>query len=305
MGGVRRHKSGMAKGGRIAARRLKVAVRRHRTRADIVNPWVDLLPRAAYFPYPFRVVIRLMEDVELHESIRGDGSRRRCAEVRQGLMDYRQFLRNERSWDDEVATVFAEAQQLLLHLSAREHRAAIGKNFEGHYDDEGGRRGSRSASAYFGFTIKPYLNDGTPNPIREEQRAQLWLSRSEPQLTLDAAFAKACEIAQMGIEDRRRLLSEIKQDLYRSKHRPRAAVPKKLTASQVLDIRNAYKAGGVSLNALGRRYDISGALVNQIVTGSTYKWVGGPVRWPGRPWLWLGKPPAAAAVDPDVGAVSE
>jgi hypothetical protein len=55
-----------------------------------------------------------------------------------------------------------------------------------------------------------------------------------------------------------------------------APIPQKLTADQVLEIRNAV-ARGMSQSRLAAQFSVRRQTINQIVTGRTWRLVGGPI----------------------------
>lgn len=84
-------RGGGTRTGRQHARRLKVLARTAKTGAAI-KEIVDGPSPERIGPFPLQSIHRLMGDAAVQEAIRGDGSRRRCAEVREGLRKYRSWL---------------------------------------------------------------------------------------------------------------------------------------------------------------------------------------------------------------------
>lgn len=77
--------------GRAAALRVQISARRFKTFDSIVSPLQDV-PDDSPWPLPLRSALRVAE--EHPDVVRGDGSRRRCAELRDGFRRYREFVRD-------------------------------------------------------------------------------------------------------------------------------------------------------------------------------------------------------------------
>jgi hypothetical protein len=79
-----------------------------------------------YRPFPMRSVLHLLANPDVQEVVRADGTRRRYAELVEGLRDYRAWLRPWRDWGAEVGEMFNHAQEMTLHLSRRHRKLPAG-----------------------------------------------------------------------------------------------------------------------------------------------------------------------------------
>lgn len=100
MGGVARGKSGRAKSLRMGIRRLNSKVRGVGGSLAIDRLFGICYERSG--PFPWHSVLRLMADESCHEAIRGDGTRRRACELRNGLRAYGDWLHPENQEPEEI-----------------------------------------------------------------------------------------------------------------------------------------------------------------------------------------------------------
>jgi hypothetical protein len=241
MGGVRRGKSGRARSGRNAATRLKNISRRYKTASEIIDHLRGDHDYAG--PFPLHSLFRLLADDTLRDAIRGDGSRRRAAELLAGIRNYRAWLHPDANDDDQFAVfIFSET------------------------------------SEYPAF-----------------DRCELRMDRlayQPPRLTIDyeqcldgvgrKQLPDLFGVSDEGGKTRKRLSGAGVETF--GKHRRwqdligERAPNVKLTEPIVVEIRERYAAGGISMAKLGKQYGVSQATINGIVWGSLWIYAPGPVK---------------------------
>lgn len=114
---------------------------------------------------------------------------------------------------------------------------------------------------------------------RVERRAALWLRRDRT-IRSRAVSREARRISELQIDEARAALDVVRKRVYRQQHPRTWADSRKFTNREIVHLRTQYAAGGTSLKRLAATYGVSAPAISQIVTGATYKSVGGPVRVP-------------------------
>lgn len=234
-GDAREHRE-MSTKARGAARRIRADVRRWRTAELIISGGFDegFVDR----PISFDGLLRLMR--EYPDVVRGDGSRRRAAELRRGLGAYRAWLAGFGEevrpfavylFDDEGYPEFDLGElydiDLLAYRPPRlttnyEHALTavrVGDDFG--WADNGGRS-------------RPQLRGAAVDGFGKHRRWQELIGERAPN--------------------------------------------SRLKEPQVVEIRERYAAGGVSYKQLAKEYGVSSATISGIVWGSFWIYAPGPVK---------------------------
>ena len=190
-----------------------------------------------WLPFPYWRVLRFMADPDMHAAIRGDGSRRRCAEGRQGLRDYKHWVRGEPwpfaqylfngseypkfDWEDVIVDLLAWTPvALTVDYSLPPRSFGVAADTFGS-SDRGGQ-------------IRPRIAGASVDQFARHRRWQDLIGENAPNA--------------------------------------------KLTEPQVIQIRERYAAGGISMARLAREHGVSQGTVSGIVWGSLWIYAPGPVK---------------------------
>lgn len=192
-------------------------------------------------PFPWHSVLKVLGDVDVQNVVRGDGSRRRCAEVRAGLRTYKRWLNSDEALWSFAVYLFADVS------------------------DE-----------YPAFDLADYLMEHIAyRPPR------LTVDYSTPPKGFDSIAGDTFGWSDNGGRGRVRLSVDVNAF---GKHRRwqeligEKSPNHKLTEPKVVEIRERYAAGGVSMASLAKEFGVTQATVNGIVWGSLWIYAPGPVK---------------------------
>jgi hypothetical protein len=223
---------------------------RNRSYAEIVDQFSETVPAAAWWPVPMRTVRRLLADEAVIPLIRGDGSRRRCAELRQGLQAYRHWL-------DAGGGAPPFAVYLFEDCGPAEYPV-----FDWHDLDT-------ASLAY------------VPPPLVIERTSLLSLWQAEPAIRHGFSVCTTDSKPRRALQKRKRLhTGRVNRAVSRRLilgHRPQRMVTGerapnvRVHEEDVLAIRRLYRSGAWSFARLGQQFRVSAGTIGQIVTGTTWR----------------------------------
>jgi hypothetical protein len=206
-----------------------------------------VLPVAAYWPFPLRSVYRLMSDPDFAAVVRGDGSRRRCAEVRAGLRTYRRWLQ-----EPEAFAIYLWAE-----CRANEYPIVEWSDY------------APGSLAY------------DPPPLTVAKRDLMSLSEDiGPTLRLMLSSAEHAYRARASRKNKHLRSGEMQRHVVtrlRKGHRPARIVRGErapnvsLREEQVLELRRMFHGDGCSRIKLAKLFGVSTTTIAQIVSGATWK----------------------------------